>query len=573
MTRRFFLPAAACLFLAALLAAASCSKGSRHRVEVLSGPPGGKAVLRVAVSDEVIEIFRRITEGYASRHDIEIELFPTQSGDIPGLLRKGAVDMGISGRNVSSEAGASGIIYLPFAYDGAVFMAATDTGVRKLTSAQVGRIYAGQIANWKEVGGSDREIRTIGRPAHSSVRKAIETALGAPLPTHRSTLQIDTADSAFHAMKTVGNFLAYVPMSRTMLETFPGVALALDDREPLVSSVPRGSYPARLEYGILFARDAREGVADLANYMVSVDGIHQVASLGLVPAMGNTPVASCHCRGAEGTFTPSRQAALGGSFRITILPEMGAIEQEKRYAGISQIIANETGIRTQLVHLATYGDVLRAFEQGETDAAFVGSLMYGRLHTRVGVRAVARPEAGGSSHYHGVVVVRSDSPYRSFSDLKGKVLAVVPDTSAGELFASDLARREGAKLETFGSRLLKAPSHADAIRMVVAGKVDGCVAKDLVLHRMMEHSPEVRKKVRVLEASKEFPDNALVVSPSMDENRVAALKKILLALHTTETGRLALRALGAERFVETADRDYGNVYALARSAGYPMGKK
>jgi phosphate transport system substrate-binding protein len=51
-------------------------------------------------------------------------------------------------------------------YDGvviAVSKAVYDAGIKELTSEQVKKIYAGEIKNWKELGGPDEEIYVIAR--------------------------------------------------------------------------------------------------------------------------------------------------------------------------------------------------------------------------------------------------------------------------------------------------------------------------------------------------------------------------------------------------------------------------
>jgi phosphonate transport system substrate-binding protein len=463
---------------------------------------------------------------------------------------------------------------VPFAWDGAVFVAGKDAGVTSLSSGQVAGIYEGRIANWKQVGGRDLPIRLLDRPAYSSMRGAAVAVARRPLPHPPGSLLFESSEPVFHALRTVEGAIACVPVSRTLTENFPVVPLSIDGQAPVLAAGKRQAYPVRQEYGLVFRKNAPEPVKELANHFVSVDGIHQITSLALLPAAGNIPIASCHCRANEGEVLPSRKSALSGMMNIGVTPEFGAIAQEKRYTGISREIAEKLDVGTRIKHLLSYDEVVSAFAEGRIDAAFVGSLAYARLRTQVGVIPIARPEKGGVSRYRGLIIVRADSAFRRTADLRGRRLAYVPDTSAGELFMRERAADAGAgSAESFFGGLVKASSHAAAVRLVLEGRVEGAAVKDLVLARLEAEDPSMAPRLREIDRSLTFPENALVATPAMGERQLRRLGELLLTLHESGTGREALAALGADRFVPTSDNDYAGVYRLARETGYPLGPK
>jgi ABC-type phosphate transport system substrate-binding protein len=49
-----------------------------------------------------------------------------------------------------------------------------DAGVGDLTTEQIRDLYAGKIANWRDVGGKDQPVRLVGRNAGSGTRRALE---------------------------------------------------------------------------------------------------------------------------------------------------------------------------------------------------------------------------------------------------------------------------------------------------------------------------------------------------------------------------------------------------------------
>lgn len=563
------LPAFLCL-LAAL--SAGCDRPG-NRTETARETGAGKTLIRAACSDEAYAPFLKIVEDYSSRRDVRFEVSQAQSAAVVDLVRRKAVDVGVVARRLEGDERSLGLNYVPFADDGVVFVASRDAKVRALSSSQIRRILSGEIVNWRQVGGADSPIHVIARPPRSAVSAAVGTSLyGGKFPPAKAAFILETSESAYLAMKSVPSYLAVVPMSRTIVEEFPANALTVDGMPPLQSGVPSAKYPARLEYGILFPGDAPEAVTEFAGYLVSTEGMHRLASTGLVPSPRNMSMASCHCRATDGTFAPSGKAGPAGPLTIGVVPELGAVEQEKRYAGICRLIAEGVGVKTKLRYMETYGQVVREFGEGKLDAAFVGSLVYGRLHARFGATPLARPESGGVSRYRGLVIVRSDRGIGSFSDLRGRSFAFVPDTSAGDLFVRALTAAAGSAPDRYFSRLAKVSSHAEVVRLLDGGEVDGAAVKDLVLDRLIASTPALKGRIRVLETSPDFPENGLVVQPGIDGKRRSDLIRVLLSCERAPAGKAALAALGADRFVITSHEDYANMYAVAASVGYDFRK-
>ncbi len=562
---------AAFLCLLAVLPAA-CER-PRSDVDVVTEIADEKVVIKIASSDEAYGALLKIVADYSSRRNTRFEVVQTESSKIVDLIVKKAVDFGITTRRPGQVERSQGLSYVPFANDGVVFLASRDAKVRALTSEQIRRILSGGIVNWKEVGGADRPIRVVCRPPQSSVSTAVGRALfGGKLPVAKNAIVLETSESAYQALASLDSYLAMVPMSRTIVEQFPADALTVDGMPPLLSNVSFEKYPSQLEYGILFPTDAPVAVADFAKYLVSLDGMHKMASIGLLPSPKNISTSSCHCRATDGAFAPSRKADLSGLLTIGVVPELGIIDQERRYAGLCRTIAEQMGVKTYLKHMGSYGQVIREFEEHRIDAAFVGSLVYGRLHERFGVTPIARPESGKVSRYRGVVVVRADGGIREFSGLRGRTFAYVPDTSAGELFTLSLTAAAGSTPGAYFSRLERVSSHSEALRFLEEGKVDGAAVKDLVVHRRLDAAPRLKNRIRVIATSPAFPENALVAHPQIDETQRRDLVRVLLACDRDAAGKAALAALGADRFVATTHEDYAAMYAMARSVNYDFGK-
>ncbi|MEK6695539.1 MAG: PhnD/SsuA/transferrin family substrate-binding protein [Candidatus Deferrimicrobiota bacterium] len=569
--RRFFRGAVVGALFVSALYFSGCD-ASPPRVEILTPLPPEGVVLRIASSDEAAPPFRRIAEAFGARKGLRFEIIQTESVEIPGLLRSGAVAAGVTAGGLPAGAGGSGLFYVPFAYDAIVFLASKETGVGSLTTAQLRGMFRGEITDWGEVGGKRGPVNVVDRPEISTSRRALSNGLfRGNFPNARRGLLMQNHELAVQAMQNLPGFVGFASMARVTTGQIPGVLLAVDGMRPLFTGAGEKRYPARVEYGLLFPKNAPAGVRDLADYLLSPEGWHELATLGLSPASKELSMATCHCRDREGTFDPpAGKSALAGTFTLAVVPELGAIEQENRYAAITQRIADGLGVRARLLHLQSYRQVLNEFSEGRIDAAFVGSLVYGKLRRRMNVVPLARPESGGVSNYRGVIVVRRGTGFGTFADLKGKRFAYVPDTSAGDLFPREKVIEAGGTWPGFFSTVVKAPSHQSAIDLVLSGAADAAAVKDLVLRREQAASTVARRELVVLSTSGPFPENALVVAVSLGEKDRSALRSMLLSLDKEKEGKEALRKLGADRMIPSTDEDYAAMYALARKIRYPL---
>ena len=120
-------------------------------------------------SDPVPLSLLSVITSYSIHYTKLYELSQSQSGNLPELLKSRAIDIGVTSRRITAAEKELGLNYLPFAYDGAVVLASSDTGIRSLTRDQIRKILAKRITNWKEVGGVDAKIHLIVRPPYSSV--------------------------------------------------------------------------------------------------------------------------------------------------------------------------------------------------------------------------------------------------------------------------------------------------------------------------------------------------------------------------------------------------------------------
>ncbi len=137
------------------------------------GPRGIRNVV-IKGSDTEVNLVLKLAETYMM-NDTAISISVTGGGSGSGIaaLINGKTDLANSSRPMKASelelAKERGIIPKPviFAVDALALVVHPAVEIDSLTLEQAGKIYSGEINNWKELGGSDKEISLYGRQSNS----------------------------------------------------------------------------------------------------------------------------------------------------------------------------------------------------------------------------------------------------------------------------------------------------------------------------------------------------------------------------------------------------------------------
>jgi phosphonate transport system substrate-binding protein len=262
-----------------------------------------------------------------------------------------------------------------------------------------------------------------------------------------------------------------------------------------------------------------------------------------------------------------------GELRIGLIPEMNIFRQKARFRALGEHLSNKIGVRVQFTILGRYGNIVESFRAEQLDGAFFGSFTGALAIRKLGVVPIARPvNPDGTSSYYGYVFVRSDAPFRSVEELRGKRMAFVDRaTTAGYVFPLAWLRQHGvvAPDRFFGEQWFTG-SHDAAIVAVLDGKADVGAAKNTVFDRVRQKEPRIDSELRIVAQSAPVPSNGLCVRPGLPPAVVAQLKAALLGLHEDREGAKVLAEFGAQRFIPASAGDYRPVHELATQAGIDL---
>lgn len=137
--------------------------------------------IRIDGSTTVLPIAQKIVEAYMKEHpEVSISVSGGGSGNGIKALIDGTTDIANSSRFMKPEevklAFEKNVYPVPFAvaYDCIVPVVHPENPVKDITMAKLKAVYMGEIKNWKELGGPDKEIVVISRDTSSGTYEVWE---------------------------------------------------------------------------------------------------------------------------------------------------------------------------------------------------------------------------------------------------------------------------------------------------------------------------------------------------------------------------------------------------------------
>ena len=226
------------------------------------------------------------------------------------------------------------------------------------------------------------------------------------------------------------------------------------------------------------------------------------------------------------------------------------------YQSIAAAVAERVGIPVRL-------EVGRSFNQlltGEIDVAFLCGLPYVRQAQHLDPLAapvVAGDRYGGRPVYFSDVIVRRESRFQAFADLRGASWSFNdPDSHSGYL-ATLTRLLELGETDGFFGRVIDAGWHQVSIDLVASGRVDASAVDSHVLALELRDRPELAKRLRVIESFGPSPIQPVVARRSLDAGIRRQLREILEGM----TGD-GLRQGLVERLAPVTDDWYDPIRAM-----------
>ncbi|MDO4330802.1 MAG: phosphate ABC transporter substrate-binding protein [Lachnospiraceae bacterium] len=213
--------------------------------------------------------------------DVTLQAEFVGSGAGIEAVANGSADIGNSSRNLKDEEKAKGVVENIVAIDGIAVVVDPANTVEDLTKEQLADIYAGNVTNWSEVGGTNSPIVVVGREAGSGTRGAFEEILKLEEQCKYSN-ELDSTGAVMAKVASTPGAIGYVSLD--VLDNTVK-ALKLEGVEPTAETIKAGDYFLSRPFVMATKGEIAEQsqlIQELFNFIYSDEGTQVVEAVGLI---------------------------------------------------------------------------------------------------------------------------------------------------------------------------------------------------------------------------------------------------------------------------------------------------
>lgn len=213
--------------------------------------------------------------------DVTLQAEFVGSGAGIEAVANGSADIGNSSRNLKDEEKAKGVVENIVAIDGIAVVVDPANTVEDLTKEQLADIYAGNVTNWSEVGGTNSPIVVVGREAGSGTRGAFEEILKLEEQCKYSN-ELDSTGAVMAKVASTPGAIGYVSLD-VLDDTVK--ALKLEGVEPTAETIKAGDYFLSRPFVMATKGEIAEQsqlIQELFNFIYSDEGTQVVEAVGLI---------------------------------------------------------------------------------------------------------------------------------------------------------------------------------------------------------------------------------------------------------------------------------------------------
>ena len=278
--------------LMALSMIAGCgASGSKDAAQDTSAAPSTSAQTSAAASGTVAtdgstsmeKVIGALGESFMKNNQgVTFTYNPTGSGSGITAVSEGRCDIGLSSRSLKDEEKSAGLTETTLALDGIAIIVNPQNKVEDLDIETIGKIYTGEITNWKDVGGNDAEIVVIGREAGSGTRDGFESITGTK-DACKYRQELTSTGDVITTVSQNPNAIGYASLA-SVKDTVK--ALTVDGIAATEETVKDGSYVVQRPFVFV----TREGVElsetaqKFFDFATSADAAEIISAAGAVAA-------------------------------------------------------------------------------------------------------------------------------------------------------------------------------------------------------------------------------------------------------------------------------------------------
>ncbi|MGN1044357.1 MAG: substrate-binding domain-containing protein [Candidatus Methanomethylophilaceae archaeon] len=167
----------------------------------------------VGGSTSIQATMTKLAAAYKEKYGINVSVTGGGSGVGASSTISGQFNIGMCSRDLKSSELSAGLVPVEIGKDG-VAVIVNGAGVTNLTIEQISKIYSGEITNWKEVGGVDKEIAVIARDDSSGTRECFDNAMGSGWAMKSDVVKYNSTGGVIGAVKNTAGSIGYISIGQ-----------------------------------------------------------------------------------------------------------------------------------------------------------------------------------------------------------------------------------------------------------------------------------------------------------------------------------------------------------------------
>lgn len=248
---------------------------------------------------------------------------------------------------------------------------------------------------------------------------------------------------------------------------------------------------------------------------------------------------------------------------VGFLPAFNAERILGTFEPLLDYVAEKTGTRMRLETAPDMPEYMRRVVQEQRYAfTFMPPHLYLNAE-KVGYRAIAKITG---TDLRAVFVTRNESPINTFSDLKGKQLAVMDDVALVTVLGLAKLRAVGL-VPRQDVALIEVSNMDSCIQAVLRGRTDAAVVVEPFFKERLP--ADVRGQMRVFMTSDSVPHMPVSVAPWVDAELRDRVLAVLLGMSDDKEGAALLRRIAWQGFVQAQPGDYASLEKLMSAPQQP----
>ncbi|MCU7827654.1 MAG: phosphate/phosphite/phosphonate ABC transporter substrate-binding protein [Candidatus Thiodiazotropha sp. (ex Myrtea sp. 'scaly one' KF741663)] len=230
----------------------------------------------------------------------------------------------------------------------------------------------------------------------------------------------------------------------------------------------------------------------------------------------------------------------------------------------SQYLSHKMGRKIEFVLRKSYQDVIDLLDSGGIEFAWICGYPYVQTREPESLQLLTVPIYRGAPRYHSYIIVHHSSPYKHFSDLKGKIFAFSdPDSNSGFLYPLNLMTEKGDKPESFFRQTFFTFNHAETVQAVSEQVADGGAVDSYIWEYLAIFRPEITEKTRIIKTSPSFGFPPIVSRKGVNDSTVSLMKRTLENMDEDSAGKVLLDRLKLDGFGHFSDSLFNEIRAMA----------